>query len=98
RVKHGHSGRREHNRQTRTEGAEQNQSESRTAERNSGEQKDQGGRARHEAAACAQRDQAANADIAFRHMLMSMPVVRVGKRAVIVMMMLLRMRVIVGMR
>jgi len=86
RVKHGHSGGREDNRKTRTEGAEQNQTEPCTAERNSGEQKDQRGRARHKSAACAQRDQAANADIAFRHMRVRMPVVRVGKRAVVMMM------------
>lgn len=110
RVKHGHSGRREDNRKTRTEGAEQNQTEPCTAERNRSEQKNQRGRARYKPAACAERDQATNADVAFRHMGMSMSVVRMGKRAMVVMMfvivvmmfvqvgVIVRMRVFVGVR
>ena len=100
RVKHGHSGRREDNRKARTKGAEQNQTEPCTAERNRGEQKDQRGRARHKPATCAQRDQTTNADVALRHVRMSMPVVRVGKGAMAVMMLVIvvMMLVQVGVR
>ena len=104
RVKHSHACSCKNNRQAGAEGAKQNQTEAGTAKRNRGEQKNQRRWARYQAAACAQSDQAADADIAFGRVRMRVAVVRVSQGSVmlvvvIVVMMIVGVRVIMwGMR
>lgn len=86
-VQHRHAGGRQYNRQSGAEGAKQYQSESRTAERNRSQQKNERRRTRHEPAAGAESDQAAHADVAFRHIMrMRMAIMRVSVRVVNMMM------------
>ena len=99
-IENSHSGSDENNCKAGAEGAQQNQTEPGAAKRNRSQQKNERRWARHKPAACAQRDQAADADVAFRRVGVIVAVVRVSKGAVVmvivvVMMMLVRMRMIV---
>ena len=81
-VKDDHPRSRQDNSQPKAEGQQQHHPQTDPADRNSAEQQNERGRARHQSAARPKCDEAPDGDVTLRHMGMSVAIVGVGEGAV----------------